>query len=187
MEPGAGVPYLRGLLHSRLLAARRRGGRRRGQPESDGRECRWQRNHRGRFPADLCGAAAGVPRDLRRQHQRADAAAARYRAADSAADDRRARGTDRSRASRPFCQRRGGARAHPVAARTAGERTLHRRAALSATAADAVAADDAGRVRGKSSPQPRRPEAQIGTHRLDDARRGRSRGRVSASQRESKA
>ena len=58
------------------------------------------RRSRRRVPPHLSGAAAGLSIGLRRQHERAAAEAARRRAADPAADGRRARRAGRSRAAR---------------------------------------------------------------------------------------
>ena len=113
-----------------------------GSPHRHGRRRRGPRDPRRRVPAHLSGAAAGVPLRVRRQHERAAAEAARHRAADSAADGRRARGAGRSRAPRITVSDAEVRAAHLRHPGIPGERRLHRRAALPAAARVAAAADD---------------------------------------------
>ena len=68
-----------------------------------------------------------------------------------------------------------------------GERTVHRRAALSAAAAHAAAADDAGRVRGERPPQPDGREAARVAHRLAVGHRQRARAGIPPPQRQGEA
>ena len=94
---GLVVPGVRHLLHSRLPAADPTPAP---PPRDTVAVVEGHEITRGRIPADVPGAAAGVPERVRRQHERAAAEAARRRPADPAADGRRAGGARRGRAAR---------------------------------------------------------------------------------------
>ncbi len=90
VEPGARGAGVHHLLHPRVPGPRRRRPGRRRLDVRHGRHGGRPRDHRLRVPAGLPDPDPDVPRRLRREHQRADAEAARHRPADPPADGGRA-------------------------------------------------------------------------------------------------
>ena len=133
-----------------------------------------------RFPARLPGPDPGVPRRVRREHQRADAEAAGHRPADSPADGRRGSVAGRSEASRHRRVRRRARAAHPLHPGVQRERPVHRPGALRRAAADAAAAADGRSVRAEPAQEPDRREAPVGRHRVGHASPGRTSTRSSS-------
>ena len=94
---------------------------------------------------------------------------------------------DRGRARRHHRERRRSAGADHRHPRAAGERTVHRRAALSPAAGAADAADDAGRFRAVGAREPDARQVPRRAHRVDDGVGHRARARIQAPQRKSHA
>ena len=107
-----------------------------------GRRRRGPRNSRRGIPAHLSGATSGVSLGVRRQHERGASEAAWRGPADSAADGRRARGAGGGRTTEDARERRRGSSAHSGHSGISGERRLHRRGAVPATARLTESADE---------------------------------------------